>query len=229
VDTSALRQRIRRLQHEHRADRDSGYEFLESLIRCRSGLGEEDRGRFDEVLLSEVEDTASDLWEDALDALTRARAPGVGGRLLKVLSGTKDPELKDHLVRSLLQLGEDGRPCRDHIEDSFRRDRPEAIQMAALLHRLDPETALTMEAEYLARKLREAGAGDEVRGYIPGLVQQLAETSPEPLAELVRRVAAREPAAAGRLAGMIREYVAKPWAQRSLGAARIEAIRQALS
>jgi hypothetical protein len=28
---------------------------------------------------------------------------------------------------------------------------------------------------------------------------------------------------------MIREYVAKPWAQRSLGAARIEAIRQALS
>lgn len=229
MDHSAFRQRIRHLEHEHRADRDGGYGLVDAVIRDRDSLQqEEDRDRLDEVLLSWVEEGEPRLWAVSLEALTRARAPGIGSRLLEVLSGSRDLELKDHLVRSLLQLGEDGRPCREHIEDSFRRDRPEAIQMAALLHRLDPETALTMEAEYFAHKLRKAAA-DEVRGYIPGMVQQLAKESHVPVVELVQRVDARNPAAADRLAGMIREYMAKPWAERSLGAAKREAIEQALS
>lgn len=146
-----------------------------------------------------------------------------------MLSRSRDLEIKDYLVRSLLRLGEDAQLCREHIEESIRRERPTAMQMAALLHRLDPETALTMEAEYFSRKLRETGAGDEIRGYIPGMVNLLAEESPEPLVELVQRVDARNPAATDRLVGLIREYLAKPSAERSLGAAKREAIEQALS
>jgi len=229
VDYATLRERVQRLEHEHSADRDGGYGLVAGVIRDRASLGEEDRDRLDELLLSWVAELEPHLWGVSLEVLTQARAPQAGSRLLELLSGSHDLEFKDYLVRSLLRLGEDARLCREHIEESIRRERPKAIQMAALLYRLDPETALTMETEYFSRKLREAGAADEIRGYIPGMVDLLAEQSPEPVADLVRRVHARNPAAADRLVGLIREYVAKPSTERSLGAARCEAIQRALS
>lgn len=233
MDRSALERRIRRLDREHRSDRDGGYGLVAAMIRERAALGEEDRRRLDELLLSWVEDRDSDLWGVSLEALTQAGVQAgvqrLGSRLLDLLSQTRDPEIGDDLTRSLLRLGIDGRACREHIERSLRRGRPETILFAGLLHRLDPEKALTLGGEYFARKLRKAGAVDEVRGYIPGMVQLLAEESAEPLVDLVRRVGARRPAASDRLQELILDYVSRPWAERSLGAPRIEEIRRALS
>lgn len=221
---SEAKQRLLRLQQEHEADRDGGYDLVTAVRRVQDELSPEDRAVLTEIL-GDLARAEQRLWGIALEALVqsgdREQVFALGG---EIASTTHSDEWKDRVVLGLLRVGEQRlrEPIVAYLRASLNNRRSLTVPTLAALSRIDRETCLELAVGFFedahVKKLN-------VDGYIPAFVSNFVEVDDAMIGELIGRLRARRMDAGQSLAASFDEWLSKPWTLKELGAERVGRLR----
>ena len=226
-----LLEHVRWIVVEHRHDRDGGYDtiraiqfFWHTLEPCRQLA-------LKGVLLGWVVRRERNVWSLALEVLVQEHARDVAPELLSgVRAGHHDPEWRDDVVLAVLRLeyAEEVEYCRRYVEQRLVECRPPALALMAALVRVSPDVGIDVASRYLAEaKRRHLEA--RVEPWAATIVRHYLAADERLLGQLVHAIHQSDPEAAGWLAQVLEDHLAKPWMVRELGAERVVALRSEIT
>ena len=226
-----LAELVRQIQVEHRHDKDLGYGAIRAIQSLWRSLEPGRQLALKGVLVGFVLCRERPIWPLALEALVQEHAREVARELLNgVRAGHHDPEWRDDVVLAVLRLeyAEEVEYCRRYVEQRLVECRPPALALMAALVRVSPDVGIDVASRYLAEaKRRHLEA--RVEPWAATIVRHYLAADERLLGQLVHAIHQSDPEAAGWLAQVLEDYLAKPWMVRRLGAERVVALRSEIT
>lgn len=224
-----LADELEQLQIDYRHVYDGGYAEVRAIREWASRLDTGSREILWDILFEFVARQEPGKWAVALDTLVEEHPEKIAERFERLLSrGKLTQDGKRYVIFALLRLGY--RPaaakCLDYIKEALAAGREDVLSMLAASCRVDTEQCLALSSGFFGRALQSKESAERYEPIIPAFVGHFLDVDERLLGDLVKRTKAVNAGAAARLAGLIAEYVEKPFFVREVGVTKATALRE---
>lgn len=217
------------LARSHRDDKDSGEALVEHIRGILHGLPPRDRLDVEEELARLASDESDEMSGVALEVFAR-EGQSKSDVVFAIFRAAKSARWRDQLALALARMRarQFAEPLTRHISEVLDDTHSSGSTQLGYLHSIDASAFYELAVPYVARVF---AADDEQRltGLVPLYTSELSSDEGRPLIMFLGRLCEVDANAARRFAGLIRDYLSKPWSHERLGRATVDALQRRIS
>lgn len=208
---------LEELQRSHRDDKDAGEGLVEHIRRIIGGLPSTERQELEEKLARLAADESNDLSGVALEVFAR-EGQSKAEVIFLIFRTTRNSRWRDQVALALARMRarQFAVPLKQHISRVLDDAHSSGPTELAYLHSIDADGFLDLAVPYVVRVLTQSDERS-LTGLVPLYTNELSGADGAPLMTFLERLCAEDANAARRFAGMVTDYLSRPWSQESLG------------